>query len=76
MIMASHVQKKRSLGLTPKCNDKVNLMSVTARTLLAIFTPGAAAGNALKNLARLACWAEKQANTTTMVIEELLMDTK
>ncbi|NXW76797.1 ERB1 protein, partial [Hirundo rustica] len=75
MTMAYHVQrKKKLLGLAPKCNDKGNLMSVTARTLLAIFTPGAATGNALKNLTRLACWAEKQANTTTMVIEQLLMD--
>ncbi|NXX37284.1 ERB1 protein, partial [Nicator chloris] len=75
MTMAHHVQRqKRPLGLTPKCNDKVELMSVTARTLLAIFTPGAAGGNALKILAYLACWAEKQANATTMIIEELLMD--
>ncbi|NXY40011.1 ERB1 protein, partial [Pomatorhinus ruficollis] len=75
VTMANHVQKqKRSLGLTPKCNDKVELVSVTARTLLAIFTPGAAAGTALKNLACLACWAEKQSNATTMVREELLMD--
>ncbi|NXM61062.1 ERB1 protein, partial [Illadopsis cleaveri] len=75
MTMADHVRRqKRSLGLTPKGNDKVELMSVTARTLLSIFAPGAAAGSALKNLACFACWAEKQSHATTMVIEELLMD--
>ncbi|NXR75954.1 ERB1 protein, partial [Pycnonotus jocosus] len=75
MTMADHVQRqKRLLGLTPKCNDKVKLMNVTGRTLLGLFTPGAAAGNALENLAHLACWAEKQSNASTMVTEELSMD--
>ncbi|NXK70478.1 ERB1 protein, partial [Sylvietta virens] len=75
MTIADHVQRqKRSLGLTPKCNDKVELTSVAARTLLVIFPPRAAAGNALNNFAGSACWAEKQAYATTMVIEELVMD--
>ncbi|NXL97313.1 ERB1 protein, partial [Tyrannus savana] len=73
----SHILRsrlKRSIGLTPGCNDNVQLMSRAARVALSVFIPGAAAGNALRTVAQLACWAEKQANTTTAVLEELLMD--
>lgn len=66
---------KRAL-LTPDCNDNVELLSVAARVALAVFVPGAAAGNALKNLARLACWSEKQSNITTKILGELLLDQK
>lgn len=68
------VRNKRSIGLTPSCNDNVELLSRAARISLAIFVPGAAAGNALKNLERLACWSEKQANATTEVLDQMLLD--
>ncbi|NXU76978.1 ERB1 protein, partial [Oreotrochilus melanogaster] len=68
------VRGKRSIGLTPQCNDNVELLSDAARTALAIFIPGAAAGNTLRELAKLACWTEKQANITTQILNDLLMD--
>ncbi|NXP74119.1 ENV1 protein, partial [Ramphastos sulfuratus] len=65
---------RRSLGLTPDCRDDVELLYVAARTALAIFLPGGAAGAALNQLEKLACWAEKQANVTTEILEQLLVD--
>ncbi|NXF89393.1 ERB1 protein, partial [Eubucco bourcierii] len=64
----------RSIGLTPDCNNQLHLLSVAARVALSIFLPAGAAGNALKNIERLACWAEKQANVTTEVLKQLLVD--
>ncbi|NXK82875.1 ERB1 protein, partial [Amazona guildingii] len=69
-----HSRSKRSIGLAPDCNDNVPLLSRAARVTLSLFVPGAAAGNALRTVAQLACWAEKQANVTTAILEELLMD--
>ena len=43
---------------------------------LSLFVPGAAAGRALNELGKLACWAEKQANATTEVLEALVDDQK
>ncbi|XP_025922723.1 metabotropic glutamate receptor 8-like [Apteryx rowi] len=73
----SSVRRKRAVtGLSPDCDDRVSLLSPTERVFLSFFVPGAAAGNALNQIRRLACWAEKQANVTTQVIESLLEDQK
>ncbi|NXK52684.1 ERB1 protein, partial [Chauna torquata] len=66
-------RKKRAL-FTADCNDNVELLSIAARTALSIFVPGAAAADAVNNLEKFACWAEKQANATTEVLEEMLLD--
>nr|XP_013800998.1 PREDICTED: uncharacterized protein LOC106486874 [Apteryx mantelli mantelli] len=66
--------KRAAIGLSPECNDQVSLRSPTERVFLAFFVPGAAAGNALNQIGRLACWAEKQANVTTEIIASLLED--
>lgn len=55
---------KRAL-LTPECNDSVEFLSLAARVALSFFAPGAAAAEALREVERLACWSEKQANITT-----------
>ncbi|NXX72044.1 ERB1 protein, partial [Spizella passerina] len=65
---------KRSLKLSPNCNDNVQLLSTAARVALAVFLPGGAAGKALVQLERLACWSAKQANVTTKVLGQLLVD--
>ncbi|NXN06595.1 ERB1 protein, partial [Indicator maculatus] len=67
-------RSKRSLGLTPTCDDNVQLLSQASRLALAVFVPGAASGNALRELERLACWSEKQSNVTTETLEQLLLD--
>ncbi|XP_067153158.1 uncharacterized protein [Apteryx mantelli] len=69
-------RKRAVTGLSPDCDDRVSLLSPTERVFLSLFVPGAAAGDALKQIGRLACWAEKQANVTTQVIESLLEDQK
>ncbi|NXV28987.1 ERB1 protein, partial [Rissa tridactyla] len=71
---ASAARRKRAVGLTPDCNDQVTLLSTTERIFLSLFVPGAAAGAALNEVGKLACWAEKQANVTTEIIEKLLED--
>jgi len=66
---------KRSItGLPPDCNDRVTLSSTTEREFMSLLVPGATAGAALNQLGKLACWAEKQANVTTRVLESLLED--
>ncbi|NXA55400.1 ENV1 protein, partial [Nothocercus julius] len=67
-------RRKRGIGLAPNCNDEVDLLSTTSRVFLSLFVPRAVAGNALRTVARLACWSEKQANLTTQVLEEMLLD--
>ncbi|NWX94445.1 ERB1 protein, partial [Nothoprocta pentlandii] len=69
-------RNKRAVGLAPDCDDNVQLLSVSARVAVALFIPGAAAGAALKEVSKLACWSEKQANVTTEVLEQLLTDQK
>ena len=61
-------------GLPPDCDDRVTLSSTTQRVFMSLLVPGAATGAALNQLGKLACWAEKQANVTTKVLESLLED--
>ncbi|NXK01303.1 ERB1 protein, partial [Corythaixoides concolor] len=72
--LTSHHRQKQALGLAPDCNDQVKLFSLTAKTFLAVLLPGGAAGIALNTIEKLACWTEKQANVTTKVLEEMLLD--
>ncbi|NXD74548.1 ERB1 protein, partial [Eolophus roseicapillus] len=74
LLNISRSRNKRSIGLALDCDDNVQLLSSTARTLLSIAFPGVVASNALCNLAHLACWTEKQANITTETLEQLLVD--
>ncbi|KAK4811008.1 hypothetical protein QYF61_015712 [Mycteria americana] len=67
-------KKKKVKGLSPDCDDEPTLLSITERVFLSLLIPGGAAGRALKQVGQLACWAEKQANVTTQVIETLLED--
>ncbi|NXE81632.1 SYNA protein, partial [Cochlearius cochlearius] len=72
---ANLIRRKRGVtGLSPTCDDQVTLLSPTERVFLSLFEPGAAAGRALNELGKLACWAKKQANVTTEIIESLLED--
>ncbi|KAK4832977.1 hypothetical protein QYF61_026803 [Mycteria americana] len=70
-IGTEHRTKREVTGLPPDCDDKLTLLK---RVFLSLFIPGGAAGRALKQVGQLACWAEKQANVTTQVIETLLED--
>ena len=62
----------KHLGET--CSDGVQLWSATARIFASILAPGVAAAQALKEIERLACWSVKQANVTTSLLNNLLMD--
>ncbi|NXW51423.1 ERB1 protein, partial [Nyctiprogne leucopyga] len=74
-LTKTNIRQKRAVtGLAPDCNDQVTLLSTTERVFLSIFVPGAAAGAALNELGKLACWAEKQANVTTDILGSLLED--
>ncbi|NWX52579.1 ENV1 protein, partial [Steatornis caripensis] len=67
-------QKRAVSGLPPDCDDTVTLPSVTERVFMSLFVPGAAAGSALNQLGKLACWVEKQANVTTQILQSFLED--
>lgn len=56
------------------CNDKVNIMSLSAFIPLAIFNAGGAAAHGYNNLKKLACWSEKEFNRTSHILNELLTD--
>jgi len=66
--------KRGITGLPPDCDDQVTLSSTTQREFMSLLVPGATAGSALNQIGKLACWAEKQANVTTKVLESLLED--
>ncbi|NXI58943.1 SYNA protein, partial [Chloroceryle aenea] len=68
----SRRSRRAVTGLPLDCDDKVSLLSATERVFLSLFVLGAAAGDALNQLGKLACWAEKQANVTREIIEHLL----
>ncbi|XP_041884045.1 uncharacterized protein LOC121664654 [Corvus kubaryi] len=66
---------QRSVSTFDKdCNDKVNIMSLSAFIPLAIFNPGCAAAHSYNNLKKLACWSEKEFNRTSHILNELLTD--
>ncbi|KAF1436804.1 Endogenous retrovirus group PABLB member 1 Env polyprotein, partial [Pygoscelis papua] len=67
-------RKRSSQGLSPACRDDVTIPSQAEKVFLSLFIPGAAAGRALNEVGKLACWAKKQAKITTEVIESLLED--
>ncbi|XP_021251159.1 uncharacterized protein LOC110398103 [Numida meleagris] len=60
--------------LDTDCSDEVKLWSATARIFASILAPGVAAAKALREIERLACWSIKQANATTEVLSDLLID--
>jgi len=57
----------------PECDDEVKLWGLTARIFASIFSPGGTA-QALREIERLACWSVKQANVTSQLLFELVMD--
>ncbi|XP_061872794.1 uncharacterized protein LOC133628528 [Colius striatus] len=57
-------------------DGKVQLWSITANVFASAFVPGLTAAQALRQLEKLVCWSEQQANVTTDVIEKLLADQK
>ncbi|XP_072214357.1 uncharacterized protein [Excalfactoria chinensis] len=67
-------QKRSIKNLDRDCGDEVQLWGPTARIFASILAPGVAAAQALREIERLACWSAKEANVTTMVLSELLMD--
>ena len=67
-------RKRAATGLSPDCRDDVILPSDTEKVFLSLFVPGAAAARALNEVGKLACWAKKQADVTTELIEKLLAD--
>ncbi|KFQ43834.1 hypothetical protein N333_00029, partial [Nestor notabilis] len=56
------------------CNDRVDILAPTAQIFLSIFAPSAATAKNAANIKRLACWAEKQFNLTSLMLTDLLMD--
>ncbi|XP_021237194.1 uncharacterized protein LOC110390266 [Numida meleagris] len=73
-LHAAHARVKSVHTLREDCNDDVKLWSVTARIFAWALTPDVAAAHALREIERLACSSVKQANATTEVLSELLMD--
>ncbi|XP_064032412.1 uncharacterized protein LOC135192956 [Pogoniulus pusillus] len=68
-------REKRSISaLGPDCKDDVELWSFTARVFASFFAPGVAAAQALRQIDKLACWSVKQANVTTDILQQLLVD--
>ncbi|NXK15851.1 ERB1 protein, partial [Herpetotheres cachinnans] len=67
-------KKKRAVRLSPNCRDDVSLLSTTERILLSVLVPNVAVANVLNQIGKLACWAEKQVNVTTKILEQLLED--
>ncbi|XP_064007782.1 lactosylceramide alpha-2,3-sialyltransferase isoform X2 [Pogoniulus pusillus] len=68
-------RRKRAVSqLDPDCNDEVDLWSSTANIFSTLLTPWITIGHNSRLIARLACWSVKQANVTTNVLEQLLMD--
>ncbi|XP_072199793.1 uncharacterized protein [Excalfactoria chinensis] len=71
----NHSRAKRDIdALEPDCGDDVRLWGPTARVFASFFAPGVAAAHALREIERLACWTVKQANVTSQVLSDLLMD--
>ncbi|XP_042720917.1 LOW QUALITY PROTEIN: uncharacterized protein LOC122176464 [Lagopus leucura] len=69
------IRRRRSISrLDSTCSDEVQLWSATARIFASILAPGVAAAQALREIERLACWSVKQANLTTSLLGDLLMD--
>ena len=70
----TRMRTKRDLRqLSPNCSDEVRLWGMTARVFASLFPPVGAA-QALKEIEQLACWSVKQANATTLVLNEMLED--
>lgn len=67
-------QKRSIKTLDQDCSDEVQLWGPTARIFASVLAPGVASAQALREIERLACWSVKQANVTTAVLSELLMD--
>ncbi|XP_064006519.1 uncharacterized protein LOC135179081 [Pogoniulus pusillus] len=61
-------------NLKADCNDNVQLWSITANVFVTAFIPHLAVAQAVKQLERLTCWSVKEANATTQVLEQLLLD--
>ncbi|XP_015710563.1 LOW QUALITY PROTEIN: uncharacterized protein LOC107309905 [Coturnix japonica] len=71
----NHSRAKRDIHvLESDCGDNVRLWGPTARIFTSFFTPGVAAAHALKEIERLACWTVKQANVTSQLLSDLLID--
>lgn len=60
--------------LGPECKDNVELWEGPSVILASLFTPQVASATALTQLKRLACWAGKQINITSKVLDELTTD--
>ncbi|XP_032297272.1 syncytin-A-like, partial [Coturnix japonica] len=61
-------------ALDSECGDDVKLWGPTARIFASFLAPGVAAARALKEIERLACWTAKQANVTSQLLSDLLVD--
>ncbi|XP_015704681.2 LOW QUALITY PROTEIN: uncharacterized protein LOC107306240 [Coturnix japonica] len=71
----NHSRAKRDIHvLESDCGDNVRLWGPTARIFASFFTPGVAAAHTLKEIERLACWTVKQANVTSQLLSDLLID--
>ncbi|NXE99981.1 ERB1 protein, partial [Menura novaehollandiae] len=64
----------RSLTLGPHCNGNLTLWSTAGRVVGSLFVPHVAAGKALGDITKLACWMQKQLNITSKVLSELSED--
>ncbi|NXU09898.1 ERB1 protein, partial [Pardalotus punctatus] len=67
-------QHSISHQLGPDCNDELQLWSITARVFSSLFAPGVSAGKALGDIEKLACWTVRQANVTTNIISQMLLN--
>ncbi|XP_065585890.1 syncytin-A-like [Cyrtonyx montezumae] len=68
-----HKVKRSIKHLTEDCGDEVRLLDLTAHIFASIL-PTFGTAHALKEIERLACWSVKQANATSQLLSELLMD--
>lgn len=69
------LRSKRSLTqLGPNCNPNLHIWDHTARFLAAFLWPQLAAGKALADIHRLACWASIQLNITLAILSSLAIN--
>lgn len=64
--------KRAITGLGSNCHDHVELWGAPARISASFLAPGVVAAQALTTLNKLGCWAAKQLNTASAVLNQML----